>query len=184
MSVRIETASSHCWPDVELAFGNAASRPDACWCQRFRRHDAQNNRDALHQEIDSASVPVGLIAYLEERPVGWTRVVPRNSLAGVTGNRALRRLLDDDEAAWWVTCVNVRREARRRGIGTSLLRAAVVHARQHGAARVEGHPVDVSKLKATPSPSAVFMGTLTMFTDAGFEEIGRTYPSRPVVRHL
>jgi hypothetical protein len=30
--------------------------------------------------------------------------------------------------------------------------------------------------------SAVFTGTLAMFEGAGFREIGRTYPSRPVMR--
>ena len=30
--------------------------------------------------------------------------------------------------------------------------------------------------------SALFTGTLAMFKAAGFHEIGRTYPSRPVMR--
>ncbi|MDT4912451.1 MAG: hypothetical protein QOC66_1579, partial [Pseudonocardiales bacterium] len=37
-------------------------------------------------------------------------------------------------------------------------------------------------LKGSPSPSALFTGTLSMFQAAGFREIGRTYPSRPVMR--
>ena len=32
------------------------------------------------------------------------------------------------------------------------------------------------------SGSALFTGTLAMFEAAGFHEIGRTYPSRPVMR--
>ncbi|MGZ4700631.1 MAG: hypothetical protein ACXV98_05415 [Ilumatobacteraceae bacterium] len=32
------------------------------------------------------------------------------------------------------------------------------------------------------SGSALFTGTLRLFVAAGFSEIGRTYPSRPVMR--
>jgi hypothetical protein len=47
---------------------------------------------------------------------------------------------------------------------------------------LDGHPVDVGRLKATPSPSALFTGTKAMFDAARLEEIGRTYVSRPVMR--
>ena len=182
MAVRIELATAADWSDVRIAFGPRASRPDSCWCQRFRRHDCATNEDALLAELRSAVVPIGLLAFLDEQPVGWTRVVPRNTLSGITDNAALQRLLADDEAGWWVSCVNLRREARGRGIGSALLRAAVDHARTHGATIVDGHPVDTDRLKAKPSPAALFTGTLSMFTAAGFHEIGRTYPSRPVMR--
>ena len=79
-------------------------------------------------------------------------------------------------------CVDLRREARGRGIGAALLRAAVDHARAHGASLLDGHPVDTKKLNRHPSPAALFTGTVSMFTEAGFHEIGRTYPSRPVMR--
>jgi len=108
---------------------------------------------------------------------------PPRDAAGVVGNRALQRLLDDDPAVWWVTCFAVRREHRGSGVGTALLTAAVEHARRHGASAVEGHPVDVDRLRAAKvSGSALFTGTLAMFQAAGFQEIGRTYPSRPVMR--
>jgi len=63
------------------------------------------------------------------------------------------------------------------------LAAAVEHARDHGATAVEGHPVDTDALKARKvSGSALFAGTMRMFLANGFAEIGRTYPSRPVMR--
>lgn len=98
-------------------------------------------------------------------------------------NRALARILPEDPGAWWATCFVVDAKHRGCGVGHALLNAAVSHARDHGAAAVEGHPVDVDRLTATSvSGSALFTGTWTMFAAAGFAEIGRTFPSRPVMR--
>jgi len=184
VTLRIAPATPDRWSDVETAFGARAKNPDSCWCQRFRQPTDTTNRDALWAEIRDSPVPVGLVAYVDDRPVGWTRVAPRDALPGITGNTVLRRVLDDDTAAWWVTCVMLRRDARGRGIGAALLRAAVEHAGAHGASVVDGHPVNVAKLRGRPSPAALFTGTVSMFTAAGFHEIGRTYPSRPVMRRV
>jgi GNAT superfamily N-acetyltransferase len=182
VSISVEPAIATRWPDVVAAFGQRGSNPDSCWCQRFCRHDASSNRDALQRELDTADIPVGLLAYVNDQPAGWTRVVPRHSLPGVTGNRALQRILNEDDAAWWVTCIAIRREHRGIGVGVALLRAAVDHARQNDASVLDGHPVDPGRLKGKASPSALFTGTLSMFQAAGFREIGRTYMSRPVMR--
>ena len=185
MNVRVESATQDRWEDVVAVLGTRASRADTCWCQRFRVHDQPSNRDELRREIEESSVPVGLLAYLDDTPAGWSRVSPRAALPGVLNNRALQRILDDDPAAWWVTCFAVRGKHRGMGIGTTLLLAALEHARLYGASVLEGHPVDVSQLRAARvSGSAVFTGTLAMFDAAGFHEIGRTFPSRPVMRSV
>lgn len=182
MTITVAAATAGRWVDVAMVFGRAASRPDSCWCQRFRRHHEPSNRAALEAEVVAAEVPVGLLAYVDGAPAGWTRVVPRRTLPGITGNRALRRLLDDDETAWWVACTVLRPEHRGQGVAEHLLRAAADHARGHGASVVDGHPVDLARLRARPSPSALFTGTLAAFRAAGFLEMGRTSPSRPLMR--
>ncbi len=83
-----------------------------------------------------------------------------------------------------MSCFVVRREHRGSGVGAALLEAAVDWASQHGASVVDGHPVDTHGLVGAPSPSAMFTGTLSMFQRAGFTEIGRTYRTRPVMRHM
>lgn len=185
MSVEVRPATPERWADVAAVFAGRRGA-DACWCQRFRRHDSVDNQTALRSEIDTSSVPIGLVAYDDERPAGWSRVVPRSTLPGVIENGALRRLLERDDVsggeAWWVSCFAVVRAHRGHGVGVALLRAAADHARSRGAIVLDGHPVDIARLTASPSPSALFTGTRTMFVAAGFEEIGRTYVSRPVMR--
>jgi GNAT superfamily N-acetyltransferase len=181
-TVRVVPATAERWPQLGRVFGARGKDPTSCWCQRFRRHEEPDNRGALQREIHDADLPVGLLAYLHDDVVGWTRVVPRLMLPGITENRALARILDEDPDAWWVSCFVVRREHRGSGIGVALLEAAVDWAAQHGASVLDGHPVDTDGLVGTPSPSAVFTGTLAMFQRVGFAEIGRTYRTRPVMR--
>jgi GNAT superfamily N-acetyltransferase len=182
VTIRVEPATASRWPDVVAVFGRTASKPDSCWCQRFRQHDAPSNRAALKCELDTATVPVAVLAYVGDQPAGWTRAVPRHTLPGILGNRALQRILDEDDSAWWIACIVIRREHRGQGVGVALLQAAATHARENGASVIDGHPVDVDRLKAKASPSGLFTGTSTMFRAAGFHEVGRTYPSRPIMR--
>ena len=84
---------------------------------------------------------------------------------------------------WWITCFAVDSRHRRSGVGAALLRGAVEFARKNGATAVEGHPGDVAGLKAARvSGSALYTGTVAMFTAAGFTEVARTAPTRPVMR--
>ena len=57
-----------------------------------------------------------------------------------------------------------------------LLRAAIAYARREGAKIVEAYPVDPD------SPSYRFMGLVSRFEKAGFEEIGRAGSRRHVMR--
>ena len=100
-ALRVVPATADRWPRLERAFGPRAKDPTSCWCQRFRRHQEPDNRSALHREVEDAQIPVGLLAYRDDEAVGWARVVPRSTLPGITENRALARVLDDDPDAWW-----------------------------------------------------------------------------------
>jgi GNAT superfamily N-acetyltransferase len=195
VSIDVRPADADRWSDLVSVFGRRGEDPSWCWCQLFLHSDAPklstsepapDNRAALHEEITLAALPPGLIAYVGDHPVGWTRVGPRSAFPGLRGNRALARILTgDDPGAWWVTCFAVDSRHRRTGIGLSLLQAAVEFAREHGATSVEGHPVDVAALKAARvSGSAIYTGTVAMFAGAGFVEVSRTSPTRPVVRRL
>jgi GNAT superfamily N-acetyltransferase len=179
---------------VVTVFGRRGDDPSWCWCRLFLQSTTReplasdpppDNRAALRQEITNAAIPPGLLAYVDDHPVGWTRVGPRSGFPRVSGNRALARILSEDPGVWWVTCFAVNSRHRRSGIGSTLLTAAVEFARDHGATAVEGHPVDVGGLRAGQvGGSAIFTGTVGMFSAAGFTEVARTYPTRPVMRLL
>lgn len=194
MSVQVRPATADRWSDVVRVFGRRGDDPAWCWCRLFldsatyESADSKprlDNREALRQEITHAAVPPGLLAYVGDQPVGWTRLGPRSDFPRVTGNRALAKVLTDDPGVWWVTCFAVDSRHRRSGVGSALLKAAVEFAREHEATAVEGHPVDVAALSAARvGGSAVYTGTVAMFSAAGFSEVARTYRTRPVMRLL
>lgn len=194
MSVQVQPATTDRWDDLVTVFGRRGDDPLWCWCRLFLGSGADessssgpipDNRQALRQEITHAATPPGLIAYVGDHPVGWTRVGPRSAFPRVGGNQALARVLTDDPGAWWVTCFAIDSRHRRSGVGSALLQAAVTFARDHGATAVEGHPVDVAALRAVRvSGSAIYTGTMAMFVAAGFSEVARTFPTRPVMRLL
>jgi len=190
VGIEVEPATPDRWDDVVAAFGRRGNDPSWCWCRRFLRDpDAPDadagltNRDALQAEIADAAVPPGLVAYLDGRPVGWTRVGPRRDFPLLWANRALAKVLEPDDGTWWVTCFAVDSRHRGLGVGSALLHAAVDFAGRHGASAVEGHPADVGDASAArASGAAILTGTVAMFSAAGFTEVARTYPTRPVMR--
>lgn len=194
MSITVRPATADRWNDLVAVFGRRGEDPSWCWCQEFVRTDTpeslgpglRDNRTALHDEITHAGVAPGLIAYVGDDPVGWTRVGPRSAFPRVRANRALARVLtEDDVGVWWVTCFAVDSRHRQSGVGLALLRAAVEFARKHGATAVEGYPVDVTALRAARvAGSALYTGTVAMFAAAGFAEVARPSPTRPVMRRL
>jgi GNAT superfamily N-acetyltransferase len=193
-SIAVHPATPDRWDDVVTVFGRRGDDPSWCWCRLFlgsptsepSKSDLRaDNREALRQELTHAAIPPGLLAYVDDRPVGWTRVGPRSDFPRVRENKALARVLSEDVGVWWITCFAVNSRYRRSGVGSTLLEAAVEFARDHGAVAVEGHPVDVAALRAARvGGSAIFTGTVAMFSAAGFTEVARTYPTRPVMRLL
>lgn len=178
------------WPDLLTVFGTRGD-PSWCWCQFFLTtgngyHDsAERNRTELETRVREADVPPGLLAYRGAEPVGWLQLGPRTDYPRVTGQAAVAKVVgerDAGERVWRTTCFVVRVGHRRQGVARALLAAGVEFAAQHGATVLEGHPVDVSARDTRTAGAVLYHGTAAMFTEAGFVEIGRTVPTRPVMR--
>lgn len=182
--VAVVPATSERWPDLAVVFGTRGD-PSWCFCQFFLttgsayEESAERNRQALCAQL-SHQPPPGLLAYASSEPVGWVQVGPRATYPRVTSNRLTSGL--DSEGVWRCTCFVVRVGHRRQGVARALLAGAVAFAREHGARALEAHPVDMA-VRGGRVPSAnLYHGTLSMFADAGFVEVLRTRPDRPVVR--
>jgi GNAT superfamily N-acetyltransferase len=119
-----------------------------------------------------------LIAYLGEQPVGWCSIAPRTEFPSLDRSPILKRV--DDRAVWSLVCFFVARGARKRGVSLQLLKAAVVYARREGARIVEAYPIDAEG--GATRDGAAFTGFASTFRRAGFVEVARNSPRRPIVR--
>ncbi|MCU1551052.1 MAG: family N-acetyltransferase [Glaciihabitans sp.] len=190
--VTVRDVSSVDWADVERVFGTRGD-PAGCWCQFYKVSNKEmldmgsaGCSSRLRQQVlaTSRTTPSpGLVAYLDDEPVGWIAVEPRTSYpTALRGKVVSAGSTEDPEDAtvWAVVCFVVRVGFRRRGIGANLLESAVLHARDKGARLLEGYPVDVGA-RTKVSSAELYHGTLSIFVRAGFEVVSQPAPGRAVV---
>lgn len=77
-------------------------------------------------------------------------------------------------------CFYVDRRFRRKGLSVELIRAAVDHARSHGAKIVEAYPLEPKKKK---NAELAWTGFASAFARAGFKEVARRSRKRPIMRY-
>jgi GNAT superfamily N-acetyltransferase len=171
------------WPDLEKLFGERGAC-GGCWCMvwRLRRSDwekgkGEGNRRAFRALVEGDTRP-GVLAYVDGEPVGWCAVAPRQEYVSLGRSRVLAKV--DDQPVWSISCLFIARPYRRRGVSVRLIEAAVELARARGAQVVEGYPVE----PYSPSMPATFAwtGLVTAFRKAGFTEVLRRSPGRPIMR--
>jgi GNAT superfamily N-acetyltransferase len=172
------------WDDLATLFDRPGD-PRGCWCMfwRVRGRDFDQlwgkGARAAFREVVAEGPPPGLLAYRDGAPVGWCAVAPRETYSRVLNSRVLRPA-DDAPACWAVVCFYVLRSERRGGVAAALLEAAVAFAAEHGAAAVEGYPKDTDGAKK--HANEMFVGSRSMFAEAGFAETARRSPTRPIMR--
>jgi GNAT superfamily N-acetyltransferase len=143
----------------------------------FNRMKGSGNKRAIHRIVTSGEIP-GLIAYHDGQPVGWCSLGPRERFIRLENSRVLKRA--DDQPVWSVSCLFIDRKHRRQGISVKLLQGAVSFARKHKAQILEGYPTD-SPNRTSPD-AFVWTGLASAYRRAGFAEVLRRSPIRPIMR--
>ncbi len=136
----------------------------------------QGNRRALRRLVAGGAVP-GLLAYAGREPVGWCAVAPRQDCPRLARSRILAPV--DDRPVWSITCFFVRRDWRGKGVTRALIEGAAEHVRRHGGRFVEAYPVDPRR---PTDAGSLYHGVASTFRRAGFREVARRSPIRPVMR--
>ena len=187
-ALSIEPLTPERWPDLEAIFmARGCSVARQCWCMYYRHSGAQPappcglsraevNRRALRELVDTG-VPTGLIAYRDGAPVGWVSMGPREDYAKLGRSPVMKPV--DDQPVWAIVCFVVPAEHRGQGVARALLDGAIDHARRRGVRLLEGYPVDRTDRSADQD---LWFGAKSMFDAAGFKEVARRKPARPVVR--
>jgi GNAT superfamily N-acetyltransferase len=171
---------------ADLFASNGVTR--GCWCMYFIASRAEfgagykaGNRAAFERLASTSAEPVGLLASVDRRPVGWCAAGPRARYSRTIGPRArilAARDAAEDDDVWLVPCFFVRAGERGQGVTAALLDAAVELATAHGAVAIEGFPRAAGQ---PPSPDD-YLGSEDLFAASGFRVIDRPTPRRVVMR--
>ncbi|WP_454849121.1 N-acetyltransferase family protein [Rhizobium binxianense] len=168
--------------DIEAIFdGGGDSRNCRCayWYLPNAAYKAgwgEGNREWFRTLVREPRPP-GVIAYAGGEAAGWCGVAPRHVFDRLRRSKPFAAL--DEEPVWSVNCFVVRKSYRRCGLSKLLLANAVEFARANGATCIEAYPVDQA---IASHPFDLYAGTLATFLEAGFAEVARRLPARPMVR--
>ena len=176
------------WSDLETLFNaRGCSLARGCWCMYYRRSGApgplppgmtraQAHRADLKALVDGGSPP-GLIGYQDKVPVGWVSLGPRDEYAKLRRSPVMKAV--DDQPVWSIVCFVVPPAYRGQGVARALLDGAIAYAGKRGAKLVEAYPVDRS---GRSDDDTMWFGAKSMYDEAGFVEVARRRPHRPIVR--
>jgi GNAT superfamily N-acetyltransferase len=171
------------WKDLESLFGERGAC-GGCWCMwwrlkrsEFEQQKGKKNKAALKKIVKSGQAP-GILAYSEGKAIAWCSIGPREIFPALERSRVLQRI--DDKPVWSVVCLFIAKGFRGRGVSVAMLKAAVTYAKRKGATIVEGYPIEPKKGKW---PDAfVWTGVPSAYQKAGFKEVHRGSPTRPIMR--
>lgn len=188
MKILVRPLTPGRWSDLETVFGAAGcSVARGCWCMCYRRSGsrggipegtthAQANRADLKALVDTGRPP-GLIGYDGKVPVGWISLGPREEFLKLRRSPVMKAV--DETPVWSIVCFVVPSRYRGQGVAHAMLAGAMDYARRRGARVLEAYPVDAAR---RTHDDAMWFGAKSMFDAAGFVEVIRRRPRRPIVR--
>ena len=188
MRITVKPLTPQRWDDLESIFNaRGCSVARGCWCLFYRDRGrapdppagmtrGERNRRELRRRVKGGEF-IGLIGYDRRTPVGWVSFGPREDFGKLQRSPVMKPV--DDRPVWSIVCFVVPAQYRGRGVARELLRGAIAYARTKGARLLEAYPVDKP---ARSNDEFMWFGAKSMYDSAGFEEVARRKPTRPVVR--
>jgi ribosomal protein S18 acetylase RimI-like enzyme len=173
VSLEIHAATADRWTDMVTLFERRGKRGGhrntpayGCWCMYWRDRTVEHGekkKRAMEKLFRSGREP-GLLAYENGEPVGWVAVARREEYTPLLRSPQYRpRDGGGGPDVWSIVCFTIDKYARRKGIASALLDAAVEQAFAHGATSVEAYPHVAKPLD--------YMGNIDLFRRAGFASV-------------
>ena len=180
MKLSVQPLTLANWDDIETLFhAKGCSVAKWCWCvhYRFAKAAMPKDRRAALKKLAKGEPPPGLIAYRGKQPVGWVSLGPRAAFERLETSRVMKAV--DEAPVWSVICFVVPAAERGQGVARALLDGAIAYARKQKVKVLEAYPIDKPQVS---TPMSMWFGAASMFSRAGFVEVARRKPERPVMR--
>ena len=170
-------------PDlVEASVRLFAECASSCYCRYWHFEGTKNDwlgrlafspgtNEGEHRAAvlgDEASA-AGMIAVVEDRIVGWTKVTSRAALPKLRALPVYRALsLGPDHGMLSIGCMLVDPSFRRRGVARALIEAVVAKARAVGARALEAYP---HRRSEALREEELWMGPCSLYESLGFQMV-------------
>lgn len=184
MNLEIYSLDKSRWDNFESLLGDRGGC-GGCWCMswRLQRSDFEqqkgNENKLAMRALVEQNEKVGILAYIDGKPIGWCAVAPREVYPRLENSRVWKRI--DDEQVWAITCFFITKSHRRKGVSFELLKGAINYCRANHVKVVEGYPV-VPYRDNIPDAFA-WTGIPNVFEKAGFVVAEKRSQSKPIMRY-
>lgn len=184
LNLKVYALDSTRWEDFELLFGERGAC-GGCWCMSWRLKKSEfelgkgePNKYSM-KDIVYRNKPAGVLAYVDDKPIGWCAVAPREAYKRLENSRVFKRI--DEKPVWSITCFFIAKTFRRKGLSTELIKGALEYSRLNGADIVEAYPV-VPYDNNVPD-AFLWTGIPATFEAAGFAEAERRSRWKSIMRY-
>ncbi len=183
LNLKIYSLESTRWEDLEHLFGTRGAC-GGCWCMSWRLKKfefeigkGESNKYSM-KDIVYSDKPTGVLAYIDDKPIGWCAIAPREVYKRLETSRVFKRV--DDKPVWSITCLFIDRNFRRKGISIELIKGAIEYAKLNEVNIVEAYPV-VPYDNNVPD-AFLWTGIPSTFDAVGFTEVARRSKWKSVMR--
>jgi GNAT superfamily N-acetyltransferase len=163
------------WPVIETLFGRNGAC-GGCWCMWWRvpmggkaweAAKGAPNRKAFRSLVEAGKAS-GVIAFIDDEPVGWCAAGPRGEFPRLERSKALSRAWQP--TTWSLNCLYVPSRWRGCGVARALIAAAIELARQAGATEIEAYPQAMAEGQRQAG-AFVWTGVPALFVPFGFRAV-------------
>ena len=183
INLRFDSLTSSNWKQFEELIGEKGGCGN-CWCMFFRipykafQANKPDGNKKLMKQLVNKGLPQGLIASMNNEPVGWIALAPREDYMKLANTRVFKPI--DDKPVWSITCFFIKKGFRRMGLSQQLIKGAVDFAKRKKIKTLEAYPA-IPYNEKVPHPF-LWVGVLSSFIKNGFKIVRQSSKSRAMVR--
>lgn len=181
--LKFKSLSAANWKQFETLMGEKGGCGN-CWCMYFRlpykafQENKPDGNKKLIKQLVNKGLPQGLIASLDDQPVGWIAMAPREDYMRLENSRVFKRI--DGKPVWSITCFFIKKEFRHMGLSQQLIKGAIDFAKKKKIKTLEAYPA-IPYAQKVPHPF-LWVGVLSSFIKNGFKIVQQHSKSRAMVR--
>lgn len=183
MELQFEFLNENNWSQFEALFGEKGACA-GCWCMLYRltnkewqsgKKNGENKIKMQHLVFENKMT--GVLAFHKNEAIAWAAFSPREDFQKLDRSRIHKKI--DDTQVWSIPCVFIKKEFRKMGISTLLLKGIIDLAKKNNIRHIEAYPI---KSHVQIADAFAWNGVVSSFEKAGFTIVSERSNNHPMMR--